>query len=305
MSVDPALVPLFKLLPDLALIGLGALLAKRIDPAGWRALDKLNFSVLFPALLFVAASSKPIALNDIFAIGFAAWGILGLGFAGGYVLRRYGPQNWVDFAGAWQTAWRFNTALAFVAVQAFPDSVAGFLAVAIGMAVPMANALAVGALTGKNGSPRKQVLEIAVNPFLVASLGGVVVGVTGIPVPEVPSLVAGRLADAALPLTLISIGAALDWSIVFRLTRFNAGLHAVKLFVLPGAVLAVCLATGVPGPICAALTLFSALPTASAAHVLAARYGADRTLVAGIVTQSSVIGCISLPLWCYVLLHLA
>ncbi|TWI80721.1 hypothetical protein JM93_03935 [Roseibium hamelinense] len=295
---------MLRLLPDLALIGLGAFLATRIDDTAWKALDRLNFSVLFPALLFVAASSRPIALSDLLSIGLAVLGILGLGLAAGFFLRRYGPREWIDFAGAWQTAWRFNTALAFVAVQAFSDTVAGYLAVAIGMAVPMANILAVGALTGGSGSRARQILEIVRNPFLIASLAGVGVGLGGVTLPELPNQVVARLAEAALPLTLLSLGAALDWSIMFRMTRFNSGLHVVKLLLLPGCVLTACLALAVPGPICAALTLFAALPTASAAHVLASRYGADRALVACIVTQSSLIGCLTLPIWCYALLSL-
>lgn len=297
------LSPLIAILPDVVLIGLGAILARRIDPAGWRALDSLNFKVLFPALLFVAASSRPIVPADLVSIGLAVWGILGLGFAAGFVLRRCGPSAWIDFAGAWQTAWRFNTALAFVVVQAFPGPVAGYLAVAIGMAVPMANILAVGALTGDSGSRTTQLAEIASNPFLISSLAGVAVGVSDYTLPQLPEAAVGRLADAALPLTLLSIGAALDWSALFRFSRFSIGLHAVKLVFLPVVVASLCVGLRVPTALCAALTLFAALPTASAAHVLAARYGADRTLVATIVTQSSLIGCITLPIWSYVLLN--
>jgi len=296
--------PILALLPDLALIGLGAIIARWLPASAWQGLDRLNFQVLFPALLFVAAASRPIQPSDLVTIGLATWLIMGTGLALGFLLRRFGPQDWVDFAGAWQTAWRFNTALAFVAVQAFSETVAGYLAVAIGMAVPMANILAVGTLTGGSGSRRKQLLEIIKNPFLIASLSGVCVGLFGITVPELPNQIVGRLADAALPLTLLSLGAALDWSIAFRMTRFGSGLHAVKLLVLPASVLAACVMLNVPPPVCAALTLFAALPTASAAHILAARYGADRALVASIVTQSSVAGCLTLPLWCYALLNL-
>ena len=49
------------LLPDIALIALGATLAGRIAGETWGGIDRLNFLVLFPALLFVSAAGRPIA----------------------------------------------------------------------------------------------------------------------------------------------------------------------------------------------------------------------------------------------------
>ena len=47
--------------------------------------------------------------------------------------------------------------------------------------------------------------------------------------------------------------------------------------------------------------LFAALPTASSAYVLAARMGGDGGYVAGLVTLSTLIGMVSVPLWLAVL----
>ena len=43
--------------------------------------------------------------------------------------------------------------------------------------------------------------------------------------------------------------------------------------------------------------MFGALPTASSAYVLAARMGGRADFVAGLVTLSTLIGMVSLPLW--------
>lgn len=45
------------------------------------------------------------------------------------------------------------------------------------------------------------------------------------------------------------------------------------------------------------LVLFAALPTASAAHVLAAGFGANRELVATLIAQSTLLSAATLPLW--------
>jgi predicted permease len=43
--------------------------------------------------------------------------------------------------------------------------------------------------------------------------------------------------------------------------------------------------------------LFASLPTASSAYVLAARMGGDGGFVAGLVTLSTMLGMVSVPLW--------
>lgn len=131
---------------------------KRLSKTAWTGLDRLNFEHLFPALLFTAAAA-----------------------------RLFAPARFPDFTGASQTAWRFNTAMGFVAVA-----------------------------------------------------------------------------------TLIT-----------------------------------CLGFGADPAITATLTVFAALPTASASHVLSAAFGADRRLTATIVAQGTLLATITLPLWILVFEALA
>lgn len=60
------------------------------------------------------------------------------------------------------------------------------------------------------------------------------------------------------------------------------------------------LVIGPRGVTIATSLLFAATPTATAAHVLAASYGADRATVAIIVTQSSLLGLMTLPVWAFI-----
>ena len=50
--------------------------------------------------------------------------------------------------------------------------------------------------------------------------------------------------------------------------------------------------------------LFASLPTASSAYVLAARMGGNGGYVAGLVTLSTLLGMLSVPLWLAVLAEL-
>lgn len=286
------------LLPDFLLLVGGGLLRRTLPVGGWQALDKLNFQLLFPALIFTSALRSPPAAADLAVMGPGIW--VGMLFACGLarLARRLGPDKDIDFAGMWQTAWRFNTAIAVVAAQALPPEHRGLMSIAIGLAVPVANLLAVSALSRGHGAGWAATCrQILLNPFLLASVAGVLLSVWQIPLPEILMQAISRLAQAAVPVALLSIGASVNWRAMARMDRFEAILNAIKLVILPGATLLGARMLGVgPGP-SMVLTLFAALPTASAAHVLASVYGADRERVARLIAQSTLLGCVTLPLW--------
>lgn len=285
------------LLPSFLMVALGGLVRGRLTPAAWQGLDRLNFEILFPALIFTAASSRPIAPADLLTVGPAVWAILAAGLGLGWLTRRLGPERFLDFAGAWQTAWRFNTALGFVAVQTLGFDGTGILAVAVGLGIPVANIFAVGALSHGGALGLGQTLgRIALNPFLIASLAGVLVGLSGLVLPAPLLAPLQMLAQAAIPVALISIGATMNWGALARLDRFSASLVTIRLVLLPALTFAACRLTGADPHLAAVLVLFASLPTASAAHVLASGFGADRALVATIIAQATLLAAISLPL---------
>jgi hypothetical protein len=289
---------LLGLLPSFMMVGLGGLVRGRLSANAWAGLDRLNFEILFPALLFVSAAGRPISLADLARIGPAVWAILLAGLVIGRGARRFGPERFLDFAGAWQTAWRFNTAIAFVAVGTLAGADVGHLAVAVGMAVPVANVFAVSALSrGGALGLGATVRRVALNPFLVASVAGVLVGISGVVIPAVVLAPVVMLAQAAIPVALISIGATMNWGALAKLDAFSGYLCATKLVALPAVAWAGCWILGVEPGLAAVLVMFAALPTASAAHVLAAGFGADRELVATLVAQSTLLAAVTLPLW--------
>ncbi|MEQ9693145.1 AEC family transporter [Shimia sp. SDUM112013] len=285
------------LLPSFLMVGLGGLVRNRLSVNAWQGLDKLNFEILFPTLIFVAASQRPIALRDIFSIGPAVWAILTAGLCFGYLARRFGPDSFLDFAGAWQTAWRFNTALAFVAVTTLSNPPIGELAVAVGMAIPVANVFAVSALSRGSGSLVQTLKKVATNPFLIASVSGVIVGLSGISIPAPLLAPLEMIAQAAIPVALISVGATMNWGALAKLDRFSGILCATKLVILPALTMGSCVLLGTDPVLATTLTLFACMPTASASHVLAAGFGADRTLSATLVAQSTLLGAVTLPVW--------
>jgi predicted permease len=282
------------LLPDLALIGIGGLAGRWLGRDAWPKIDALNYLLLFPSLLFVSAAARPIPPAEIASTGLIVWSLIVLGAGLAWPLRRWGPRSEVDFAAAWQTAWRTNTALALAAASALPAQAGALMPVAVGLAVPLSNAFAVAALSRGRGL-RAGIRAVALNPLLLAALAGVAVGLSGLHLPEIPHAALQRMGEAAIPLALLSVGATIDWRAPLRLTRFTGGIVAVKLLALPAAAV---LASPLLSPAQATLAVaYAALPTATASHILAAGFGADRTAAASVVAQSTLLACVTLPLW--------
>ncbi len=286
------------LVPSFLLVLLGGAVRARLSENAWQGLDRLNFEILFPALLFTTAASRPIEPSAVFIVGPLAWAALAVGLALGWLARPYGPPRFLDFAGAWQTAWRFNTALGFVVVGALPSGDLGLYAITIGLGIPMANIFAVLALSRGEGLGLGSALrKVALNPFLLASLSGVMVGLSGwaIPAPFLAPLL--MLGAAAIPVALISIGATMNWHALGRLDRFSSILVSTKLIAMPLCVSLAALLLGSSAAIVPVLVIFAALPTASAAHVLAAGFGADRVLPATLIAQTTLLSAATLPIW--------
>ena len=286
------------LAPDVVIIALGMVFGRFLEKNLWVALDKLSFFIFFPALMFSAAAARPIGIGDIASVGMAVWILMGLGLGLAWPLRKLGPSSFLDFAGVWQTAWRFNAGLAFVVAQALPQEAAALMAVAVGLAVPLANVLAVGALArgaGLNvGSVVKAVLA---NPFFLASSAGLLVSATGHAPPETAAVTLDRLANVAIPAALLSIGASLNLSVLCGLSAFTGGFHLIKLVCLPLCALGLAKIIDLSVIQTSVVVLFAALPTAAAAQTLAARFGADRRGPAAIIAQSTVLACMTLPVW--------
>lgn len=286
------------LLPSFLLVLLGGVVRNRLSENAWQGLDRLNFEILFPALLFTTAASRPIDPANLLLVGPLVWSVLLLGAALGWLARPYGPSRFLDFAGCWQTAWRFNTALGFVLVAALPSADLGLYAITIGLGIPMANIFAVSALSRGTGLGMGTALRrVALNPFLLASLAGVMVGLSQLKIPTPVLAPVSMLAQAAIPVALISIGATLNWSALARLDRFSGLLVTTKLVALPASVTLVALMFGISHAIVPVLIIFASLPTASAAHILAAGFGADRVLPATLIAQTTLLSALTLPLW--------
>ena len=296
----PALAPALALLPDFALILLGASLRRLLHLGDhfWSGLEKLVYYVLFPALLFNGLVKTRIdwaAAGPLLAV---VMGAMATGMVLGYGARmfRLSPMS---FASQYQCAFRFNSYIGLaVAGKLYGVPGIAAMAIVVGVMVPPANMAAVWMLARHGEASVWR--ELAKNPLILATLAGAGANQAGFQPPEMLLQFLGRLGEAAIALGLLAVGAGLRGSGA----KAGAGaaaaagyLLAVKLIAMPLAALGLIRWFGLTGVYAGVALVFAALPTASSAYILAQRMGGDGPRVAWLISVSTLLGMLTLPFW--------
>jgi len=272
-AILSAMVPIF------AIIVVGFLM-RRYGPYGdgfWVPAERLNYFLLFPALLVVNLAR--VELEEI------------------QVLPIDGP----GFTALFQGAIRINGYVAIAGAAGLYDS-AGLTLVSIGIAVviPLVNVLSVLVLTahGQRAGMRGSfaVAQIARNPIILACFLGIALNTANISLPGVLAEFLDLIGRAALPLGLMSVGAGLDLAAARESVRSLAVASALKLVLLPFATALLCMALGVHGATAVVAVLFNGCPSSASSYILTRQLGGDHRLMAGIITIQTLLAMISLPI---------
>ena len=286
------------LVPDFMLILFGCVLCRctALNRTVWDGVERLVYYVLFPVLLFNSILKSPLQLATTLELGLGGLAVVGSGVVLAYALRWLPGIDARRHASGAQTAFRFNSfiALALAERLAGPQGLA-WVALLIALCVPLCNVAAVWPLArhGGHGALR----EIVRNPLILSTAAGFIANLAGLQFPDAVSTVLQRLGLAALPLGLMAVGAGLKLGGLKDAPGHAAALLAIRHALLPLVAIGLCMLLPLPAAQSLVLVAFAALPTASSAYVLAARMGGDGSFVAGLVTVSTLLGALSLPLW--------
>ena len=291
---------LLALWPLFALIVGGFYLRRWAFPndAFWPGAERLNYFILFPALLFSSLASAPLDNPALPRLALAVVLALGLAWLALLVLRRVRGWPAGRFGAFTQGALRFNTYLGLAAVGSlFGQAGLTLAALMLALMVPTVNVLSVWSLTAERGvSVRSLLLPIAKNPLILACLGGALVNLSGLGLPGGSERLLGLLAAASLPLGLLCVGAALKPEQLSGEAPALASNSLLRLCAMPLLAWAVAYALQLPAMETSVLLLFFALPTAPTAYVLTRQLGGDSQLMAGIITLQTLLAAASLPL---------
>lgn len=284
--------------PDFMLVALGWALRHKLNFSRefFAGTERLVYFVLFPALLFQSILRTPITAGNAAMLLQASAALIAAGVALSWLAGLALRPSPVSLASSAQCGYRFNTYIG-LALSASLGGAQGqsIMALIVGFAVPMANIAAVYGLARHSGGSLLR--ELARNPLVVSTLAGLACNLAGVQLPGPLDTVLARLGAAALALGIICVGASLSWEGGKGHGPLIAWMLAVKLAALPAVALLVARLLALPPLESRMLLLFAALPTASAAYVLAMRMGGDGRMVAVLISLGTLFSALTIPLW--------
>ncbi|UCH16582.1 MAG: AEC family transporter, partial [Burkholderiales bacterium] len=234
------------------------------------------------------ASSVPLAASGL---SVTAVGIV-LAYAIGYWP---GVDRNLHASGA-QTAFRFNSYVALALAERLGGSQGvAWVAVLMSVCVPFANVAAVWPMARHR--EQGYLRELARNPLIIATLGGLLANLLGLRFAQPVEATLQRIGVAALPIGLMAVGAGLRFGALRTSPALATALLSIRHLVLPLVSLPVVTWLALPEEQRRIAVAFAAMPTASSAYVLAARMGGHGAFVAGLVSLSTLLGMVTLPLW--------
>lgn len=294
--------------PMFLLVGLGCAV-RRVGIVSRRTALECNalcFKVFLSTLLFYNVYRSDLSRDlDGGLVGFCLAGVLLeflLGMAAVPRLESSRPACGVMV----QACFRANTVLLGLPVctALFGEPGAAAASLLLAVVVPVLNVLAVLTLEFFRGSSLnwgRALRGVGSNPLVLGSLLGILFSLTGLRLPETVEAVVSDLAAAATPLSLLFMGAALDFSRLRSSARNLLLCTAFRLVLAPAAALGAAAALGFRGiPLCAVFTVF-AVPVAVNSYTMALQMDGDADLAGGIVLLSSAGSCVTLFLWIWLL----
>lgn len=298
------------LVPVILLVALGQFLAKRglVPAEAFRALDRLSFLVLLPALII-----RALANADFDG---APWVMLAALIGAQVVMGAFGlsARFWPGITQPAigtiiQSNVRWNTIIGLsLGGLLFGDEGLALVSLAAAAMIPVANVISVYALVSHAerppGDKPRPLLALTRNPLIYACLIGIALASFHVRLPVIADESLKMLANAAIALGLLSAGAGVDLGALQRAGLRTFTWSLVRLLGLPAVTLAIGLAIGLSGLPLAIALICAATPTAPNSYVLARELGGDTTLAANFIAAQTLLAALTLPLTWGVILWL-
>ncbi|NOL48789.1 AEC family transporter [Pelistega europaea] len=289
----------YLIISDCLLILIGWLLHNKWHFSGefFTGLEKLVYFLLFPALMIRSLTLSPISLSsagNLLIISFL------LSFAGlwmGSQVKRFFPVEAKSLASSIQCAYRFNTFMGLSLASAIAGKESFLvMTVLVGFCVPIMNVLAVNTLA-KHQNNSNVLLEILKNPLVISTFIGLTLNFSGWSIPDPFAGTLEKLSQGTISLGLMCVGAALMLRSGAQNIQLLSWIVCVRLLVMPIVGIVLALLFQLSAVSAQTLVLFTSLPTASAAYILAVRMGGDGRTVASIISVGTMFAMLTMPMW--------
>lgn len=157
--------------------------------------------------------------------------------------------------------------------------------------------------TGVKSDWKSSAKRLLTNGCMIAAALGLVMMLTGFQLPSFLDRTLGYASSCMMLVSMVLIGVVLSEMDYRQLLRADVwGFAAVRLLLVPAAVLLGCRLFQMPYIVTVTCTLLSGMPAASLTAVLAARYHGDSELGALLVAVSTILSAVTIPIW-FLILH--
>lgn len=278
----------------------------------WRGLEKLSYFLLFPILLFNYISTADLNSSSIVRL-IIALAVSSLILLAGLVFyKKHYPMENPQFTSVLQGSVRYNSYIFFAIGKAlYGDEGMVIVSVVSAYMIIFTNVLSVFAFIhytpelddrDKNITPTIIMLlrKCSVNPMIIASVLGFSFNYLGMHLNIGIKNTLYTLSDAALAIGIMNVGSGLKFVVDSR-DLYLIGITGVaKLLIFPlisFIVLSVMSVTGISKEIG---ILYSGLPCATTSYVLSKQLGGDHSLMASIITITTIFSVLTLSLLMYI-----
>ena len=295
------------LIPTFFLVGLG-LYARRsglVPEEQWAGLESLSYWLFFPALIFYSIIKADLKNVPLGAMTFT---LVGTVITMAVILlllypffKSFMSMDGPSYSSIYQSVLRWNGFIALAIVQkAHGIDAMALVAVAMAAMIPIINVIVVAMMSVFASEGRVNftalILNIAKNPFIWSSVGGLLVNIFDIPLWGPIESTIDVTSRAGLATGLLIVGAGLKLRYAFPPSREIWVGSLLRLFGMPALAIAFAMLFGLTGNALEVVIICTAVPTAMNAYVLAKKMGGDAPLVAAIVTLQTALSAFTIPL---------
>ncbi|HBO21953.1 MAG TPA: transporter [Providencia sp.] len=298
---------LLVLWPLFALIAMGFALRRTalFSVDFWPSAEKLNYFILFPALLMNSLATAPLDNPKLPFLASAIFFILAVSSLL-VLVNKYLFKITIGRFGAYiQGVTRFNTYLGLAIIaDLFGTEGIAIAAVIMAILVPSTNIIAVLSLSaGKKVSIQQLFLPIIKNPLIISCFLGILLNLSPIGLPFGSDQLLRLLAAASLPLGLICIGGALQTATLKNEFKPIIVTTLIRLLAMPSLAIFMAYLFSLPELETVLLAIFFSIPTAPTAYILTRQLKGDSQLMAGIITLQTITAILTLPLVLTLVMH--
>lgn len=174
----------------------------------------------------------------------------------------------------------------------------------IGFLILLNNTLAIAVISWasqKHANIWKSLGSIARTPLIIATFLGMMFLYFGIPMPDILLKSMGILANIALPMALIIIGASMSVGTIKSSFKLSGIATLLKLMVLPSLSFLFCHLYSIPLRDSLPGVILLATPAATTSFILANQLGGDTDLASGVITLSTLLSPLAFIFWTYMI----